>query len=536
MKPFAQLFRNLDSTNSTQEKIRLLTAYFQDDISEEDKVSTLALFMGRRPPRPVKTSLLRSWASEISGVPLWLLEENYHIVGDLAETLALILPPPQDKSDYTLSQWLQHINNLRGQDAEYQREKIIAYWNMLDATERFLFTKLITGGFRVGVSDKLVMTALAHVAGTDLQDMMLRLTGNWTAQELSWQVIMGQAENADISRPYPFYLGYPLDESTENELIVQGEQMVEHYQAEWKWDGIRAQLISRNQNIYLWSRGEEIITEAFPEFGTPELTGIDFVLDGEIIVYKDDKPGDFGMLQKRLGRKKVPSKMLKELPCRLVGYDILEYMGSDIRHLPWTERRTYLEQIIQDLASPHLALSPLLEFRHFEDLRIQRDAARQFGAEGLMLKRSEAPYYAGRKRGSLWKWKLDPFTIDAVMIYAQRGHGRRANLYSDFTFAVWDNQGQLIPFTKAYSGLSDAEMKEVNTFVRKNTLANFGPVCSVTPQLVFELAFEGIQLSTRNKSGIAVRFPRIKNWRRDKPADQANTLEDLHQMMHKKEF
>lgn len=532
MKFFAQLFKNLDSTNSTQEKIRLLTAYFLDEISEEDKVSTLALFMGRRPPRPVKTSLLRMWASEISGVPLWLLEENYHIVGDLAETLALILPPPQAISDLTLSQWLQHISDLRGQDPGVQREKIVACWNMLDSTERFLFTKLITGGFRVGVSEKLVMTALAQVAGTSLPDMMMRLTGNWTAQELSWQVVMGQAENSDISRPYPFYLGYPLDESTENELITLGDELVQHYRAEWKWDGIRAQLISRNQNMYLWSRGEELITVAFPELTAPGMATMDYVLDGEIIVFKDDKPGDFGMLQKRLGRKKVSSKMLKELPCRIVAYDLLEFNGSDVRSLPWQERRKLLENVVEKLESTQIVLSPLLEFRQLEDLRAQRDAARQFGAEGLMLKRAEAPYYAGRKRGSLWKWKLEPYTIDAVMIYAQRGHGRRANLYSDFTFAVWGDQGQLIPFTKAYSGLTDAEMREVNAFVKKHTVANFGPVCSVIPELVFEIAFEGIQVSSRNKSGIAVRFPRIKNWRRDKHADEANTLHDLHLLLH----
>ncbi len=526
MRLFTQLFAQLDSTTKTTVKVKALADYFEKADSQ-DALWVIALFTHKRPRRTVNTRLLREWAAELSNIPLWLFEESYHIAGDLAETIALVTPLSQNSTDKALSQVISEIKALAKAEEDDKKSYILSAWNSMDTAQRFLFNKLISGGFRVGVSKKLLTKALAKYLEKEETEVAHRLMGDWTPDTTTFEELLIE-DNIDgsISRPYPFYLAYAVEGQVEN-LGKVGDWM-----AEYKWDGIRGQLIKRSKEVFLWSRGEELINAAFSEF--QQLTDClddGFVLDGEVVVHKDGKLGSFKDLQSRLGRKKVSAKMLKELPASLIVYDILEYQGEDIRHLPQGERRTLLENLYKSIDSPLLSISEVINATSWLDLKAVREGAREIDAEGLMLKNMSAPYQVGRKKGGWWKWKLDPYTIDAVMLYAQRGHGRRTNLFTDFTFAVWNEEGKLVTFTKAYSGLTDAEFKEVTKFVKENTIESFGPVRSVNPELVFEIAFEGISRSSRHKSGVALRFPRIHRWRRDKSAAEANNLADLMKLL-----
>jgi DNA ligase-1 len=526
MRRFADLFTALDQTTSTNAKVAALAAYFAD-APEDDRLWTIALLSGRRPKRAVTTTRLREWAAERAGLPLWLFEECYPIVGDLAETIALILPPPSNRLDRSLSEWIAEVRMLGQVDEDDRKARILAAWDGLDATERFLFNKLLTGGFRMGLSQKLMTRALARATGIDEADLAHRLMGDWDPASTSFAtLILAPDPTADLSRPYPFCLAYQLDQPPED-LGAPSD-----WAAEWKWDGIRGQFILREGRHFLWSRGEEMMTDRFPELARladflPQGT----VIDGEVLAWDGDRPLPFAALQKRIGRKTVPKKLLAEAPVILKAYDLLEDRGTDTRSLPFAERRTRLEEIAAALPpDAPLRPSPLVDFDNWTALAAKRATSRDRGAEGLMLKRLCAPYGVGRKKGDWWKWKVDPLTVDAVMIYAQSGHGRRANLFSDFTFAVWDGTA-LVPFTKAYSGLTDAEFREITAWVKKNTLERYGPVRAVRPEHVFEIAFEGIQESPRHKSGIALRFPRMARWRRDKPVGEANTLDDLRALL-----
>ena len=528
MKSFAALFTAIDQTTKTTAKTAALVNYFTS-ASDSDKLWCIALFTGRRPRRAVTTTQLREWAAERAGIPLWLLEDAYPVVGDLAETIALVLPPVTGSTDRGLTHWINALRALSKVEVEERKAAILSAWDELDATQRFLFNKLITGGFRIGVSQKLITRALARATGQDEPSVALRLMGQWTPGNTTYHALI-EAEDAqaDGSRPYPFYLAYQLDFGPEN----LGSP--EAWQAEWKWDGIRGQLILRSGDHHVWSRGEELMTDRFPELARAldHLPG-GSVLDGEILCwnYADDAPMPFNILQKRIGRKVVPKKLLTETPVILRAYDLLEWGGEDIRHRPLKDRRRLLETAFEALPSEApLRLSEALPFQDWSDLATIRATARERHAEGLMLKRLDSPYLSGRKKGDWWKWKLDPLVIDAVMIYAQSGSGRRANLFTDFTFALW-NGNDLVPFTKAYSGLTDAEFRKITAWVRKNTLQKFGPVRQVTPEHVFEIAFEGVHESPRHKSGLALRFPRMSRWRRDKPIQEANTLDDLRAMM-----
>ncbi|MFC7703318.1 ATP-dependent DNA ligase [Plastorhodobacter daqingensis] len=526
MKRFARLFNALDRTTRTNAKVAALAAYFRE-APEDDRLWTIALLSGRRPRRAVNATQLRLWAADRAGIPLWLFEEAYPVVGDLAETIALVLPPPARESDLPLSHWTRLLLDLGPAREAEKKTAILDAWDQLDETERFLFNKLVTGGFRIGVSQKLMTRALAEATGQDEAVLAHRLMGDWAPQSTSFAaLVLSNDPAADLSRPYPFCLAHAV----EGDPAALGPEA--DWLAEWKWDGIRAQLIRRGGEHYLWSRGEELMTDRFPEFAAlrdflPDGT----VIDGEVLAWGQDIPLPFAALQKRIGRKTVPKKLLAEAPAMMLAYDLLEWEGRDIRMQPFCERRRLLEGALASLP-PALPLrpSPLVEIADWQALAERRAAARTELAEGLMLKRRNAPYHAGRKRGDWWKWKLDPLTIDAVMIYAQAGHGRRATLYTDFTFAVWDGP-DLVPFTKAYSGLTDAEFNQITNWVRRNTLERFGPVRRVNPELVFEIAFEGIQESTRHKSGVALRFPRMARWRLDKPASEANTLADLREML-----
>ncbi|MGJ8544914.1 MAG: ATP-dependent DNA ligase [Sulfitobacter sp.] len=528
MKAFARLFTAIDQSTKTTLKTAALAEYFSH-APEEDRLWAIALFSGRRPKRAVTTTKLRQWGAEAANIPLWLFEDSYAIVGDLAETISLLLPATPTTDDASLTHWITALRRVYEQDEPARKAFVLDAWQRLGGAERFLFNKLITGGMRVGVSQKLMTRALALSTGKDEAELAHRLMGNWHPDDTTWHALIEARDaSADASRPYPFHLAHGL-ETPPHELGNPAD-----WRAEWKWDGIRGQLILRGGDYFLWSRGEELMTDRFPELArAADFLPQGTVIDGELLVWHKGAPlpENFNALQPRIGRKTVSKALLAKTPVLLHAYDLIEWQGRDIRNLPFAQRRALLETACADLPpDAPLRLSPQLEFTDWPALTAQRARARDAQAEGLMLKRADSPYLAGRKKGSWWKWKLDPLTIDAVMIYAQAGSGRRANLFTDFTFAVWDGN-DLVPFTKAYSGLSDAEFRQITAWVRRHTTARFGPVRQVTPEHVFEIAFEGIRASPRHKSGVALRFPRMLRWRRDKPLQEAGTLTELKQML-----
>jgi DNA ligase 1 len=533
MKEFADLIIFLSGGSKTNVKLEALKEYFIGADSA-DKIWVVAIFSGRRPRGSVKTALLRLWSQEISGIPAWLFEESYHSVGDLAETISLILPKHENYTapGKTLSFYMQTLNSFIKAPDEIKKEFVLNAWGEMNEKEIFVFNKLITGGFRIGVSQTMVVNALAKTTGLAPGTIAHRIIGNWDPMTVSFDDLMSlEHSNADISKPYPFYLAYAL----ENEVAQLGE--LNQWQAEWKWDGIRGQIIKRNEELFVWSRGEELLTPKFPEFDILQtLLPNGIAIDGEIISLSSQpgngsfEPLPFAKLQTRIGRKNISKKQLSEAPVGFIAYDILEYDGNDLRELPLIERRDLLRKIISGLNLAFMQLSPVIEAKTWEELTQIRKGSRDMGSEGLMLKRKESTYQVGRKRGDWWKWKIDPLTIDAVMIYAQKGSGRRSNLYTDYTFAVKD-QDKLVPFAKAYSGLTDKEFAQVDHFVKRNSIEKFGPVRTVKPELVFEIAFEGIAASNRHKSGVALRFPRMSRWRKDKTADEINTLDDLKSML-----
>ncbi len=526
MKLFAKLFTQLDQTTKTNAKVEALADYFSE-ATDKDKLWTIAILSHRRPRRTVNTTLLRQWASEFSDIPQWLFEESYHVVGDLAETITLVLPKREKATDQSLSYWINYIKDLGNLEEAEKKERVLEAWSGLNRPERYIFNKLITGNFRVGLSQKLMVRALSKYTGIEENLLAHRIMGNWSPDENTFEdLILSENPLDDISKPYPFYLAYALEDQPEDLGAVTD------WQVERKWDGIRGQIIVREGKVFVWSRGEELVTDKFPEYhelakAIPDGT----VLDGEILSFKDGQPLGFNTLQTRIGRKNVSKNILKKAPVVLMAYDLLEWEGDDWRDQPLRRRRAQLEQLVDKHDTGGiLMLSEVLEADNWEELAQEREDSRKYFSEGLMLKKKDSVYRSGRRKGDWWKWKVDPLMIDAVMIYAQRGHGRRANMFTDFTFAVWDGE-QLVPFTKAYSGLTDKEFREITSWVQRNTVERFGPVRSVTPTHVFEIAFEGIRASSRHKSGVALRFPRISRWRKDKPLNEANTLEDLKAML-----
>lgn len=531
MKLFASLIKTLDSTTKTTMKVAALATYFKE-ATDRDKVWTIAILSHRRPPRPVNTTLLREWASELAHIPLWLFEESYHIVGDLAETIALVVPVSKASSEKSLTQYLEEMLLLKKKSDLEKKEYLVHEWANLNYYERFVFTKLITGSFRIGVSQKLMTRALSQATEIEEDVLAYKLMGNWQAQTVTFQeLVIDEDQSQKYSRPYPFFLAYAVEEN------VSDLGDITEFLAEHKWDGIRSQTIVRNGELFIWSRGEELVTDKYPELHIlkdhiPDGT----VVDGELVPFVNGQIGTFNDLQQRIGRKTLPKKMLKEVPVIIKAYDILEWEGKDVRTTPFSKRRAILESLycnIQHIGLP-LGISDTMEFDSWEAMGIERERSREMRSEGLMIKRKDSPYRVGRKKGDWYKWKVDPLTIDAVLTYAMRGHGRRSNLFTDYTFGLWnEDKTALVTFAKAYSGLTDAEFKKVDAWIKKNTLERFGPVRSVTPHHVFEIAFEGIALSKRHKSGIATRFPRILRWRVDKKKEEANTLDDLKSMIPK---
>lgn len=529
MKAFSELYSAIDETTKTNAKIDALVRYFAT-ADERDAIWCVAFLSGRRPKRTIKSGELKYWCMELAEIPEWLFLESYSIVGDLSETITLVLPPSTSHHHLLLHETVQLLKSLENASDEQKKTFIQTTWQQLSTPERFIFNKLIGGSFRIGVSQQLVIKALAKHYHLDENSVSHRLTGKWDPETTTLkELLFAENANDDHSKPYPFYLAYQLDQLPE-EL-----GNLEEWQIERKYDGIRGQIILRDKQLFVWSRGEELITEKFPEFThLAELLPQGTVLDGEILPVKNKIPLPFHLMQTRIGRKNVTKKALQEAPLIMMCYDLLEYEGKDIRSQPLWIRRQKLEQLISEASAKSatlaLMLSPVLICKNWEEVKLERTRSRELACEGLMLKHKQSIYESGRRRGNWWKWKVDALTVDGVLIYAQRGSGRRANLYTDYTFAIWDGE-ELVPFTKAYSGLTDKEILEVDSWIKKNTIEKFGPVRSVIAELVFEIAFEGIQPSPRHKSGIALRFPRIARWRKDKNVKEANTKQDLLQLI-----
>jgi DNA ligase-1 len=568
MKAFAELYARLDATTSSNAKLAALQDYFRD-AEPADAAWAVYFLSGGRPRQLVPARQLRELALRMSGLPEWLFEESYQAVGDMAETFSLLLPENPHSSDAGLAFWLEEqLLPLRGLEPEVLAERLPPLWAQLDQQSLMVCLKLITGSFRVGVSKLLVTRALAQMAELDSKRVAQRLVGytdlsHQPTAERYLKLIAAESADEHAQRggqPYPFFLAHSLQQPVDQFDALIGP--VDDWQVEWKWDGIRAQLVKRDGRLWIWSRGEELVTERFPELHSLQQALPDgTVIDGEIVVWKapavDPAPADaftlapaaeariqepsvqpFALLQQRIGRKTLGKKILEEVPVAVLAYDLLEWQDQDWRNHPQQARREQLEQLVASTDHPGLRLSPVLQADSWADLAAQREASRSLGVEGMMLKARSAQYGVGRTKdmGVWWKWKVDPFSVDAVLIYAQAGHGRRASLYSDYTFAVWDKppgdpERTLVPFAKAYSGLTDEEMRKVDAIVRKTTVEKFGPVRSVTPTLVFELGFEGIALSKRHKSGIAVRFPRMLRWRLDKPVAEADSLATLQDLL-----
>ena len=527
MREFAALYRALDSTTSTRAKRTALALYF-GHARPADAAWAVYFLCGGRPRQAVPVKVLRAIAAERAQVPDWLFEESYQAVGDLAETIALLLPPASGgATPVPLQEWVeQRLLRIRGTAPELLAPMLNGWWDELDAHERFVWNKLITGGFRVGVSRQLVVQGVSEASGLPSQVIAERLAGDWRPDADAWLRLVERDEGAvPPGRPYPFFLAHALPGPVE----ALGERR--DWAAEWKWDGIRAQVVRRSGETFVWSRGEERVTPRFPEVAAAAGELPDgCVLDGELVAWRDGRVAPFALLQQRIGRTKLSAAVLSRAPVAYIAYDLLEHEGMDLRTPPFSERRARLEAVVQRLGEGAIKLSPLVEAQTWPGLAALRADARARGVEGLMLKRVDAPYGIGRTRsspaGEWWKWKVDPLSIDAVLVYAQRGHGRRASLYTDYTFALW-HEGALVPFAKAYSGLTDAEIARVDAYIRQHTVEKFGPVRSVAPKLVCEIGFEGIAQSARHKSGIAVRFPRILRLRDDKRIEDADTLEQL---------
>ncbi len=529
MRRFAALFEALDTTTSTLAKIDAMVDYFRA-ASAQDAAWAMYVLMGRRLKRSVGPALLRSWLIEEAQLPEWLVEETYGSIGDLAETIALLVAPEQAAAtpdmDLSLTEWFDRyiLPMAKLEDAE-KRRLIVGWWHALTYRECFLVNKLLTGALRVGVSRSLVTRALAQVFDTPRMHIERAVMGEWQPTAVFWESLARAEEQIHASHPYPFYLASPL----ESGVAALGAR--EEWLAEWKWDGIRGQIVRREGQCAIWSRGEDLIAERFPEIvSAASLLPDGTVVDGEVLAWLDGEVQPFARLQQRIGRLKLTAKILKDIPARFVAYDLLEYAGQDLRTLPLRERRARLEQVVLSVEGSTIGLSPALDATSWEALAVARDEARARGVEGLMLKHLDSAYGVGRQRGAWWKWKVNPFLFDGVLLYAAPGHGRRSNLYTDYTFAVW-NGDALVPVAKAYSGLTEKEIAELDRWIRTHTKEKFGIVRSVEPVHVFELAYEGIARSTRHKSGIALRFPRIHRWRRDKVSSEADTLSDLEKVL-----
>jgi DNA ligase-1 len=528
MKAFAQLYVELDQTNKTNEKVEALRNYFES-APAGDAAWAFYFLSGRKPRQIIPSAKLRTWAIEQARIPEWLFMESRDTVGDTAETIALLLPSGDGLGETSLKELVEErLLPLRGSGEEKQYSAVVEAWSRMNYSQRLVYNKLITGSFRVGVSQQLVVRALSQISELPVDVITHRAMGDWEPTSTFFKNLISphdESTEIPIARPYPFHLAHQIEGGPE-EL---GD--ISEWLAEWKWDGIRAQVIKRGGEVFIWSRGEDLITERFPEIAAAAAELPDgSVIDGEILPWKEGRVLPFTELQRRIGRKNLSTKFLSEVPVMLQAYDMVEAEGRDIREFELRERREFLERTLAGLSDEIVRPTQAVESADWNELAELRNESRELGVEGFMLKRRASPYRTGRHRGDWWKWKIDPMTIDAVLTYAQKGTGKRSNLFTDYTFGVW-HEDKLVTFAKAYSGLTDAEIRKVDRFVRDNTLETFGPVRMVKPELVFEIGFENIQRSTRHKSGVAVRFPRILRQREDKTTEQADSLSSIHEML-----
>ncbi|WP_285401488.1 ATP-dependent DNA ligase [Luteibacter sp. ME-Dv--P-043b] len=529
MRRFARLFEALDRTASTTAKREAMAAYFAD-APAEDAAWAVYVLGGGKLKRTASSTEMRTALAIETGYADWLIDDSYQHVGDLAETIALMLPGTDDDEgeDTALHVWMEaRLPSLGKLEAGERIAMLREWWRSTPKEQIFLVNKLLTGSLRVGVSQRLVVQALAQWSALATDLIAHRMSGTWKPSADAFRALAGPERDDEHAgeRPYPFFLASPLEQDVDALGAIDG------WLAEWKWDGIRAQLMRRAEGALIWSRGEERMDGRFPELELAAAALPDgCVIDGEILAWApdEDHPLLFAALQKRIGKLKPGPKLLADTPVRLMAYDLLELDGQDLRERPLAERRLLLERLIAS-HGPTLALSPEVRASDWTTLAQWRTESRERRTEGLMLKRRDSPYRVGRKRGDWWKWKVEPYTVDAVLLYAQPGHGRRSGLFTDYTFGVWDGE-TLVPVAKAYSGLDDAEIGRLDRWIRAHTIDRFGPVRSVEPTHVFELAFEAIQASGRHKAGVAVRFPRILRWRTDLAIRDADKLDDLRRL------
>jgi len=527
---FSELYLAVRDTSSSDEKVELIAGFLRN-ASNSEFGWAVYLLRGGNLRGGVRSKELREWAAELSKVPLWLVEESYSVAGDLAETIALLVCKDSNESSAppTLNHWIETISKINSVSREERKQLVLETWRKISQADCLVFNKLITGGLRIGVAKGLVTKAIERASGIPSAELWTKLAGSWHPDELTLEAITTRSDSGKSVAPYPFFLAYPIERDILNSYSIND------WQLEWKWDGIRAQIVKRNGEVAIWSRGDELISESFPEIVDAVHSLADgTVLDGEIVAWSSSSdgaghPASFADLQKRINRKRITTALVSSSPTRFIAYDILELEGRDVRSEPLSTRRNALEKVVVPLItseSPILISATIESISWAQASDLQSDS-RARHVEGLMLKRRDSPYGIGRvNKGAWWKWKVEPLTVDGVLLYATKGHGRRADLYTDYTFAVWDGD-KLVTFAKAYSGLTESEIREVDAFIKRNTKERFGPVRTVEPELVFEIAFEGIQESKRHRSGVAVRFPRIARWRRDKRAHDADTLEAL---------
>jgi DNA ligase-1 len=524
MKSFVELFDAIDQTNKSREKIKALV-HFLEVSNDEDSLWAIALIYGKKPKRTISSRQLKEWATELSPFPEWLFEETLSSVGDLAETIAYILPESLEQSELSLSEWMTEIMALSNRGEEEKHSYVLRSWSTLNISYKLVFNKLITGSFRIGISKKNLIKAIAQKTQRKESDITYKLSGEWNAWTHSLdQLLNDEGMASDLSKPYPLFFA----QSIKSEATSLGD--INNWQIEYKWDGLRAQLIKRNGELFLWSKDEDLITKAFPEFEVLKETIDDgIVLDGQVLAFRD-RILPLQHLQKRINRKNLSKKLLQEAPVVFRAFDIMEYKGKDVRHEALSKRRIMLEKAIGKSPIEPLQISPIIKASSWNDANILRLNSRDLQAVGLLMKDISSPYEEGISSEKWWEWKTDSFHIDAVMLYASKGYGQHSNVYNELTFAVWDKE-KLLPFTKASAGLTITELKELDQFVKQHTKERFGPVRSVDAELVFEIAFEAIQASSRHKSGIVLRSPRIARWRKDKKADAAGTIEELHALL-----
>lgn len=524
MRAFAELIDRLVYTRSRNQKLRLIADYLRAT-PDPDRGWALAALTGEVDIKGVKPAIVRALVEERVDPVLFRMSRDY--VGDTAETVALMWPARGGDADALgVAAVIERLNSLSRAEAPAELARML---DALDADGRYALLKLATGGLRIGVSARLAKTAFAQAFGLDV-DQVEEL---WHGIAPPYAPLFDWAEGRapaprieDVPVFRPFMLAHPLEDGTVD---------LAEYAAEWKWDGIRVQIVHAGGETRLYSRGGDDITGSFPEVAAD--FRVPGVVDGELMVRGSVQGGEeggaasFNALQQRLGRKTVSGKMLAEYPAFVRLYDILFDGKADLRELGWADRRARLEAFVPRLPAERFDLSTVIDAADFNALADIREGARDAAIEGVMLKRRDAPYVGGRRVGLWYKWKRDPLTADCVMMYAQRGNGKRSSFYSDYTFGCWTEDGELLPVGKAYSGFTDEELKWLDRFVRANTVNRFGPVREVEKTLVLEVAFDSIHASKRHKSGLAMRFPRIARIRKDKPAAEADRIETLLRMV-----